>query len=166
MQYRVACIMVRPARHRTAAQHTCMHGHMLLVSPCTCCCRTVTGSRSDGTRAAHHGRAMLMQENETLLAVLGKLDQQCKELEAINTQVQSQLDGSPAPRSSAQQPAALRSLQQALASVQQQLAQEKQLRQQAERELQVTGSLKGPAGSMHGESAGVLISLLKACLHT
>ena len=78
-----------------------------------------------------------LQENETLLAVLGKLDQQCKELEASNTQLLAQLEGLPAPRSSAQQPAALRNLQQALDNVRKELAAERQLRLQAEHELQV-----------------------------
>ena len=79
-----------------------------------------------------------LQENETLLAVLGKLDQQCKELEAGNTQLLAQLEGLPAPRSSAQQPAALRNLQQALHNVRRELAAERQLRLQAEHELQVS----------------------------
>ena len=78
-----------------------------------------------------------LQENETLLAVMGKLHQQIKELEAGNTQLLAQPDGLPALKSSAHQPAALHNLQQALDNVQRELAAERQLRLPAEHELQV-----------------------------
>ena len=87
-----------------------------------------------------------MQENETLLGALGKLDQQCKELEAANAYLQHRLDGLPGLRNTAfLHQGAYVHLQQALDGVRMELVCEKQLRQQAEQELQVRGSEADPA---------------------